>query len=124
MPTVRRRVFYRRRFLNPAHHHAGAYVIAEVETVIRDRTTRDGAPRLEDDVFVTLTLSDCSTVIDLCFDSDSAAERRASMHKINLLVDTLTRVRDAMETEYADLAARQRDRERQAAGRTGRRTSV
>jgi hypothetical protein len=122
MPTSRRRVFYRRRFLNPAHHHAGAYVIAEVETVIRGGKRRDGSAWHEDAVYVTLTLSDCSRVIDLCFDSDDAAERRASLHKINLLVDTLTRVRDAMETEYAALAAR--ERERRAAGRTGRRTSA
>ena len=94
-----------RRFLNRGGHHAGAYVVAAVPD--------SASCRIKDcsHLFcgtLVLDIADCSRVVHLDFDLDTAARRRNSLHKINTLVDVLTRFRDALEVESARIATRGR----------------
>ncbi len=100
-----------RKFLNRPGYHAGAYVLAEVEDSSNHKKDRDGRWPWVD---ITLVLSDCGRVVNYDFNLETAGARRNSLHKIDLLVETLRRFRDAMHQE-ADLAAqRQRSGSRQS----------
>lgn len=68
---------YRRRFLNRRGHHAGAYAIADI------RTYR--APGRSSGIDATLTLSDCSRIIDLDFNVYDEASARNALYKADLL---------------------------------------
>jgi hypothetical protein len=93
-------VFYERLFLNPPRHHAGAYIIAEVETGAYDQ--HDGGEHRW--VNSTLRISDCSRVIELDFPTGAGGHRDASMFKLDLLIETLTRFRAALQVgcEFVD----------------------
>lgn len=97
-----------RKFLNKPGHHAGAYVLAEVEDSTKHKKGKHGWPY----VHVDLTLADCSRVVSLDFDLSTSRQRANSLHKIDLLVESLTQFRDALRAEV-DLAAER--------GRKGRR---
>lgn len=90
-----------RKFLNLKGYLSGAYVIAQIQD-----TTDLGK---NDWPFVrpTLTISDCSRVVDLEFHLYSAGARRNSLRKIDLLISTLEEFRAALEIE-ADLASTRR----------------
>lgn len=103
-----------RKFLNKPGFHAGAYVLAEVEDSRKHKKGKHRWPY----VHVDLTLADCSRVVSFDFDLSSARQRANSLHKINVLVDSLTQFRDALRAE-ADLAAeRSRGKKRVARSRT------
>lgn len=103
-----------RKFLNKHGFHAGAYVLAEVEDSRKHTKGEHRWPY----VHVDLTLADCSRVVSFDFDLSSARQRANSLHKINVLVDSLTQFRDALRAE-ADLAAeRGRGKKRVARSRT------
>lgn len=99
-----------RRFLNRPGHHAGAHVMAVVPD--SSSCTKEGCDhRWCSDP--ELRIADCSSVISLEFDRDTASDRRNSLYKLDVLIDTLTRFRAALEVEFArDTAARQRRRTR------------
>ena len=92
-----------RRFLNRGDHHAGAYVVARVPD--RDSCAEPGCNHLWCGDIV-LDIADCSRVVHLSFELASASDRRNSLHKANVLVDVLTRFRDALEVEAARTVAR------------------
>ena len=105
MPTR----YYTRRFLNRRGHHAGAYVLASVEDTSRhpdDSTWTD----------VDFVLSDCGRQIRLDFEADTA-NLANSLHKIDVLLETLTRFRAAL-VEEGRLAA-ERERRVRAAKKAG-----
>lgn len=97
-----------RKFLNKPGHHAGAYVLAEVEDSTKHKKDKYGWPY----VHVDLTLADCSRVVSFDFDLSSATHRANSLHKADLLVDSLTQFRDALRTEVDLAAERSRGRNR------------
>ncbi|GAA3563153.1 hypothetical protein GCM10022197_18370 [Microlunatus spumicola] len=97
--------YYTRRFLNRRGHHAGAYVLASVEDTSRrpdDTTWTD----------VDFVLSDCGRQIQLDFDVDTDSLAN-SLHKVDVLLETLTKFRAAL-VEEGRLAA-ERDRRVRAA---------
>ncbi|MCA1704594.1 MAG: hypothetical protein LC808_15565 [Actinobacteria bacterium] len=99
-----------RKFLNKPGHHAGAYLLAEVEDSRKHKKGKHDWPY----VHVDLTLADCSRVVSFDFDLSSARRRANSLHKIDILVDSLIQFRDALRAE-ADLAAeRSRGKKRAA----------
>ena len=101
-----------RKFLNRPGHNAGAYVLAAVE----DSTNLEKDRSLfEPWADITLVLSDCSRVVGFDFSLETADERRNSLHKIDALMETLSRFREAVHQE-ADLA-RQRQRSGSRRGR-------
>jgi hypothetical protein len=93
-----------RKFLNRPGHHAGAYVLAAVEDSTKLKQDPNGLwPWVE----VSLTLADCSRVVGFDFELETASERRNSLHKIDLLAETLNRFQEALHEEAA--LAEQRD---------------
>ena len=99
-----------RKFLNTLGHHAGAYVLAEVEDSTNFRKDRKGHwPWVE----ITLKLADCDRVVSFDFDLETASGRRNSLRKMDLLVETLSRFRNALYEEAALAEERARsDRKR------------
>lgn len=73
--------FYQRKFLNQPGHYAGAYVLAEVGS--------HGSSG-------TLTITDCNRLVRLDFDTYSPGDRRNSLHKADVLIQTLTELRAAL----------------------------
>jgi hypothetical protein len=92
--------YYTRRFLNRRGHHAGAYVLASVE----DTSRRPDDVRWTEVEFV---LSDCGRQIQLDFDVD-ADSLANSLHKVDVLLDTLTKFRAALVEEGRLAAERER----------------
>ena len=85
---------YRKRaFLNPASADHDSYIHAVVESTSKGRD-RWGTN--------TLIIADCYRRIRLEFFLGTKRDRRRSLAKINLLIDTLIRFRDALKRE-ADL---------------------
>lgn len=92
--------YYTRRFLNRRGHHAGAYVLASVEDTSRspdDTAWTD----------IDFVLSDCGRQIRLDFDVDTDGLAN-SLHKVDVLLDTLTRFRAALVEEGRLAAERER----------------
>jgi len=84
--------FRKRLFLNPAATGYTSFILAEVES------SQDGAYKLGN---YLLTLADCKRVIQLEFFLGTKQARRMALRKINLLIDVLTRFRDALQKEIA-----------------------
>ena len=101
--------YYTRRFLNKRGFHAGAYVLACVEDTSKRREARVW-PTIE------LTLADCGRQISLDFSTDPT-DLANSLHKVDVLVDTLTRFRAALVAE-GRLSA-----EREARARAGKKAA-
>lgn len=85
--------FCKRIFLNPTSTGQTSYILAEVES------SRNGEYKWG---HYMLTLADCRRRIQLEFALGTKQSRRNSLKKIDLLIDVLTRFRDALQRE-ADL---------------------
>ena len=84
---------YRKRaFLNPASTGQTSYIHAVVES------SHDGEYPWGSNL---LFIADCKRVISLEFFLGNARSRRYSLAKINLLINVLTRFRDALAKEIA-----------------------
>jgi hypothetical protein len=83
---------YLRRFLNLPEHHAGAYILAEVQETALDDDVDTTAE-------VTLVLTDCTRQVSFDFPLWGTDDRRNSVHKARLLARELTRFADAVEVE-------------------------
>ena len=82
----------KRSFLNPASTGYTSYIFAEVES------SDGGAYKWGN---YLLTIADCKRVIKLEFFLGTKQGRRIALRKINLLIDVLTRFRDALAREIA-----------------------
>lgn len=85
--TLRKRLF-----LNPISTGQTSYVLAETESS-QDGTYKWG--------HYMLTLADCRRRVQLEFFLGTKDARRIALKKINLLIDVLTRFRDALQKEIA-----------------------
>ena len=94
MKTQSRFAFVKRTFLNPASTRATSYVQAHVET------GRDGPYKWGDNMII---IADCKSVIKLEYFLGNKKARRIALAKINLLIDTLTRFRDALVKEIESI---------------------
>ena len=82
---------YRKRsFLNPTSTGHTSYILAEVES------SQNGEYRWGTNM---LTIADCKRTIRLEFFLGRRQERRRSLKKLNLLIEILTRFRDALIRE-------------------------
>ena len=82
--------FRRRSFLNPISTTHTSYIDAVVES------SENGEYKIGSNI---LTLADCHRVVRIEFFLANKRERRRSLAKVNLLIDTLTRFRDALIKE-------------------------
>lgn len=73
-----------RKWLNPAGSSHSGYIVA--------RVSNDDGYR-----YASLKIADCSRIINLSIDTDGKKERRASVRKLNILIDTLVKLRNAVE---------------------------
>ena len=91
MPRNRRNLFFRiRKFLNPISTGETSYVLAEAES------SNNGEYKWG--VYL-LTIADCRRRVQLEFFLGTKRARKASLKKINLLIDVLTRFRAALLKE-------------------------
>ena len=95
-----------RRFLNRPGHHRGAYIVARVPDVDSCRARGCLHTWCYDAV---LDIADCSRVVQLDFDMETAVQRRNAIAKANLLVDVITQFRDALVVSAEQVARRQRE---------------
>ena len=82
--------FRKRLFLNPTSTGHTSHILAEVES------SRDGEYKWG---HYMLTIADCRRHIQLEFFLGTKTARRISLKQINLLIDVLTRFRDALIKE-------------------------
>ena len=93
--------------LNLEGHHGNASVRVFVEdTTGRPWRRRPPEPK------VRLRISDCANEISLWFEVDSPERRENSLHKIDTLLGSLTRFRDALDAECELYEHRCRHRQR------------
>lgn len=93
----------KRLFLSPISSGHTSYIFTEAES------SRDGEYKWG---HYMLTLADCRRRIQLEFFLGTKRARQRSLKKINLLIDVLTRFRDALirESELIDKAAERKKR--------------
>lgn len=90
--SKKQKAFYLRAFLNQEGWHSSGHVIMEVPRV-------DPTKKWTSDP--TLTIADCSRIIDLSLGWDSEDEIENSHHKLDLLVDSLIKFRRHFRREAA-----------------------
>jgi hypothetical protein len=97
---------YIREFLNQPGFHSTGFIYAVVEDTETD-DARWGAS-------VSLTLGDCSKQVSFAFDMDDARGRENTIYKVDLILDTLTRFKEALvpEIKLAEEREAKRDAER------------
>ena len=94
-----------RRFLNLPGFHGGAYVVAYVEdTSEREITKRDilgyeGSRYLNPQPRIILEIADCADRISLEFELASELNVENSLHKVDVLLGTLTEFRAGLVEE-------------------------
>lgn len=109
------RRFYRRTFLNLRGHHAGAYVLADI-----DLETGFGGDSTERVVCGHLTLADCGRVTELQFDADDAAGARNALHKARELQRVVDGFVTALERAVDESGVMTRGRGRVSSRSVGR----
>jgi hypothetical protein len=82
--------FRKRAFLNPVSTNHTSYILAFVES------SRNGAYKFGGNL---IHLADCDRRVQIEFFLGTERDRDVSLKKINLLIDTLTRFRDALTKE-------------------------
>jgi hypothetical protein len=98
MKRKSRSLFFRKRtFLNPTSTGHTSYILAEAES------SNDGEYKWG---HYMLTIADCRRRIQLEFFLGTKQARRISLAKINLLIDVLTRFRDALQKRLLRLRKR------------------
>lgn len=102
-----------RLLLNLPGFHGGAYVRVFVEDTSAKRTKRGTPPEPR----VRLRIADCDDEISLWFEVDTPQSRTNSLHKIDTLLGSLHRFRDALAAE-ADLYATRSSRKEDLSCRT------
>jgi hypothetical protein len=108
MSPSHRRTLHLRKFLNSRRYHGGAYVLADVSEHMDRWRDKRGEPHTSVTAYASLTIADCSRVVSLALDGESARERANTLRKLDLLIDTLTRLRAATASAFAREAASHR----------------
>lgn len=75
--------YEKRVFLNRRGHHGGAYIHARLWSSAQDR------------VGGTVTIADCARTVSLDFDGYDRGTRGNALHKLDVLINTLTEYRAA-----------------------------
>lgn len=92
-----------RKFLNKVGHHTGAYILAEInrwESTYRSKKNKDKPviPTVSQDY--SITIADCSRIINLEFSSGTKRSYENSVNKLNILIDILNEFKDIMIKSY------------------------
>jgi hypothetical protein len=103
-----------RLLLNLPGFHGGAYVRVFVEDTSGKTRWRGTPPEPR----VRLRIADCDDEISLWFELDDAESRTNSLHKIDTLLGSLHRFRDALQAEADLYAQRETSRKEDRSCRT------
>jgi hypothetical protein len=113
MATKYRRLFYRRRFLNPPGVYGLGAILAEAERYeARWTDPKTNQPQTSLEVSVTLELADCSHLVSLSFDTRTPRQRRQALAKLDLIAEAVGGLRAACAEAFAELDAQPRPRRR------------
>lgn len=97
-----------RKFLNKPGIQDQAYIIAEIEDTSKKK--EENLSKYSARPHIKLKFSDCQEQISYDFDWDSPAERRNSLKKIDIMLETLTKFREALIIEQELYAARAKEK--------------
>lgn len=92
--------FYVRKFINREKFESGAYIIASIERETTRWKNSAGEDKVNNYLYPTLHIADCSRVVSLDVHADNAKTRANVLFKLNTLIDTLTKFRDALVAEW------------------------
>jgi hypothetical protein len=87
-------IYRKRAFLDPASTNHTSYILAHVEN------SHGGTEKYGTNL---IFIADCHRVIQLEFYIGTKEHRRISLRKIDLLIDVLTRFREALAKEIAQI---------------------
>lgn len=93
--------YFRREFLNREGWYLGAHILATVA---------------ERGNYARVNIADCDRVVRLEFDGEDKGQMRNSLHKLDVLITTLTDVRNELSVGYA--AYRKAEAERKRRGQS------
>jgi hypothetical protein len=96
MALKEKRLYYLRKFLNRPRYSAGAFIIAEATEQRWEHKTKRGQ-REEKTLQVVLEIADCYHHVNLEIDTSTVRERTNGLHKLDVLIETLTALRSAVE---------------------------
>ena len=99
--TSERSGLFLRRFLNRPGHHAGDYILIDVPATSGTEAEYDN---------IVFELADCHRRARLDFPLWDAEDRRNSLHKADVLVESMLRFREALAAAAAVAARRERNR--------------
>ena len=104
-------LFRKRQFLNRMGHHSGAFIFAEIlreSWTHTNKKTKQKSTHSHRDI--TLSIADCSRIINLDFDLGYLPEARNGLKKLDILIDTLKEFKEAYTKEIAVVKDEKRKR--------------
>lgn len=99
----RKTIFNRREFINLPSHNNMANIITDISInrYIGDDCEEGEFDKLENrHIEATLNIADCDRKITLDIETDNEQERENSLHKVTVLIDTLTEFKSALIEEF------------------------
>lgn len=105
-------LYRKRKFLNKKGYQSGAYVFADVERNESKYKNHKGKKIHYIHHYFNFKLSDCDRVISLDFDIGSNGEFKNSLHKLDVISDTLKEFRHKLiecYTEQQELKRKQKE---------------
>jgi len=102
-------IFNKREFINKPGHHSMAHIIA---SIVKSNHGNENIEEGDSWVEIDLSLADCSRTINLSIDYGNKEERDNSLYKVDVLINTLTDFRSALEKELKYQARMERRRNR------------
>jgi len=90
---MEKNTFYLRRFLNKKGHHSNAFIYAEISKNTSPKNKKECWRDSE------LKIGDCDRIVNLSMDLNSISAALNSIHKLDILIDTLKSFKKAFQKE-------------------------
>jgi len=87
-------VFYERKFLNKKGYHSNAFIFAEI---LKNTASEKKKKNVWRDT--QLKISDCDRIVNLSMDISNLKLAANSIHKLDVLIDTLQQFKRAFQRE-------------------------
>lgn len=89
-------IFYLRQFLNKKGHHSNAFIYAEISKNVSSSKNKDKSNYWRD---TELKIGDCDRIVNLSMDLNSLNSASNSIHKLDILINTLKAFKKAFIKE-------------------------
>lgn len=95
------KVIYRKRqFLNKLGHHSGAFIFAEIlRETHKHKNKKTKKKSIHSSREITLSIADCSRIINLDFDLDHIPSANNGLKKLDVLIGILQQFKDSFTKE-------------------------